>query len=279
LNTFAPNVVNETSIRQWKEVPGAYDLQGILVRTEETTTTQRFLPTASLGDAKVLENTETATRNWTATALENGLPKAFHETSTRKVIDTGGGELVNTTSSLSRSEIVYDKSRMLSYKETADNAGVPSEKTWAASGFDAFGRPTGYTEKGYVASSGDNDYARSAMTYTTDGFVSGYKEEGLVGGSWVERDWGLAATLVDTIDPPATQYDVMGRLLAQRESGWTDAGPYEKVQTGINYNLLSQLTSYVEKGWNNAQGLYNKIWNNATYDTKRTFTFLHSNHQ
>ncbi|MBK8869823.1 MAG: hypothetical protein IPN19_01945 [Elusimicrobia bacterium] len=300
--TFATGVVgrNRTSVREWKNsayngdglltgyqeistvaIPTisktvadrtyeakSFDSEGRAILTTERTDTDYYDPNEF--NRKLYE--ETNTRNWDGVYYPNGLLKSFNDTNTKTVDDVSGAQPVqvtNFTSSVNRTEINYttDKGYLASYKETGNNAGATFTRNWTASTFDTQGRATTYTETGSNSSSGVNELVRNNITYTTDGFLEGYHEEGISGNQFTNRDWGVRATLPKTtaLATPVV-YDVLGRNRSFQESGWTDSGRYEKKQTNITYNPLNQTAGYLEEGWNLQQASYHKEWSNGIYD-------------
>ncbi|MBI4395442.1 MAG: hypothetical protein HY548_00005, partial [Elusimicrobia bacterium] len=252
----------------------AFDSQGRVVHYEEKTNATHV---ALDWDPEVFS--EEATKIWKGAYddAQAGLLNSFEEENFRKAWN-GSNQLVIDTASdpadhskLKRSNMGYTpEGFLLSYDESGYNtsSGNFSRKWSAVIPLDPRGRALEYTEDGFSESGGVNKFTRSNIEYNDDGFMTAYHDEGVVGNQYVRKDWGTAA------GPAAPVFDVLGRLKSWEEAGWTDAGKYERAQSGIAYNGLSQTVAYTETGAS-THGTYTKLWSNGVYGLKENMLSYH----
>ena len=245
----APGLRDMETVRDWQAgFSDAYNIAGLLAHTEETRLTTYY--DIQTGDAMDDEASAVVWKD--AEYDDNGQLESFREEtsySPSPLRGEGRGE----GDTLFRYNMKYDTGRLQSYHETGSGLATGAyEKDWTATGFDQNGRATGYIENGFSEAGGVNTHLeRGSLIYDSHGRVLGYGEKGISGGKYIEREWHAA---IGGIYP----YDALGRILSWTETGWDENGRYEKSQSGMVYNHLSQQTGYIETGWNISDGQYTK---------------------
>lgn len=229
---------DQRSTRIWRaDFADAYNQVGQLNHYEEIKAINYHDPQSG----RLIDSLPTK-KIWQAGKYDQGLLQAFTEQTLHyHGLDQEYGTTVN------RQDMTYDRvGHLLSYLELGDGPATGHyEKEWLALGFNEKGQETGYVINGYAQAGGVNhELVRKNQRYDDYGRLLTFNEQGISSGSYVDRQW--AAT--------TEQYDHLGRLLAYRESGWNENGRYEKSQYDMVYNYLSQLKSYTENTWDNANG-------------------------
>ncbi len=265
----ALSLQDETTTTDWSAAfNDAYDLRGNQTHYVENSTITTRVPDS--GDV-VDQREENKTWHDAAYNNNNQLTWYVESVETRHALS-----LQETTAT--RSGMAYDTAGHLDYFEEIGNGPTTGqyEKTWQADSFDAQGRATKTIENGYSQAGGVNTaLTREAITYEGHGWITGYHESGISGGTFEDRVWkaGLDEALIPQLAaagmaPPITgqAYDALGRILCSTESGWNESGYYEKVQYELIYNLLSRQTAVQEVGWNLGDGCYTRQTVNQNYN-------------
>jgi hypothetical protein len=255
IHETAAGLENKQTNHTWHA--NSYNSNGQMQAYTETNTSQFFNAAGNL-----LLGQQTATTDWSNAVYTNGLLTQFTDATTKQGVATGAGAFVYADpSQFTRKNMVYDLGRLQTYHEEGSGPTTGSySKDWTASGFDAQGRATGYTDIGYSEASGPDKYTRSSILYETHGWVISFSESGISGGKYLDHTWSAGLGL----GTPA--YDALGRSLAWSDSGWTEDGRYTKQQHDIAYNCFSQILGSTEDGWDLSDGSYTKTVSNTQYD-------------